>query len=279
VPAKAAPAAKPENPPPSNDQTQAKAAPPQKPEPPPEDSNIPRLRRGRPEASDDTEAESTNTRRPMTASSKTPERNPAANSPLQPVSAQAQLIPAVSDADGPDPRPYTYNMKPEEEQAFRSKLLALAADELRGEAREAEAQPASPPRRSRAATAVRSPQPVFDDLVLRAFDVASNNEPVLVMTARAHPAARAGDEATPQYWIALVAGSDLYGQLRKLFSRVTDSEHLDVNPRLELIDAVDADGDGRGELIFRQTFDRGTSYAIYRVTPDRLWPLYEGTPQ
>jgi len=42
---------------------------------------------------------------------------------------------------------------------------------------------------------------------------------------------------------------------------------------------VDADGDGRGELLFRQISDAGTAYAIYRVTRDRLWPLYEGSPQ
>jgi hypothetical protein len=47
---------------------------------------------------------------------------------------------------------------------------------------------------------------------------------------------------------------------------------------MELIDAVDADGDGRGELLFRRTFDSGSAYAIYRVTADRLWPLFEGTP-
>jgi hypothetical protein len=43
---------------------------------------------------------------------------------------------------------------------------------------------------------------------------------------------------------------------------------------MELIDAVDADGDGRGELLFRRTFD-GSAYAIYRVTADGLWPLFE----
>jgi hypothetical protein len=47
---------------------------------------------------------------------------------------------------------------------------------------------------------------------------------------------------------------------------------------MELIDAVDADGDGRGELLFRRTSDGGSAYAIYRVTSDHLWPLFEGTP-
>ncbi len=66
--------------------------------------------------------------------------------------------------------------------------------------------------------------------------------------------------------------------LRRVFFARSDARHLEVAPRMELIDAIDADGDGRGELLFRRTTDAGTSFAIYRVTADRLWPLYEGTP-
>jgi hypothetical protein len=54
---------------------------------------------------------------------------------------------------------------------------------------------------------------------------------------------------------------------------------LDVIPRLELIDAVDVDGDGRGELLFRQVSDAGSAFVIYRVIGDRLYPLFQGTPQ
>ena len=49
-------------------------------------------------------------------------------------------------------------------------------------------------------------------------------------------------------------------------------------PRMELIDAVDADGDGRGELLFRQVSDAGRAFVLYRVIGDRLWPLFQGTP-
>ncbi len=48
---------------------------------------------------------------------------------------------------------------------------------------------------------------------------------------------------------------------------------------MELIDAVDADGDGRGELLFRQISDAGKAFIFYRVIGDRLWPLFEETPQ
>ena len=57
------------------------------------------------------------------------------------------------------------------------------------------------------------------------------------------PAAR-GDGP---FWMMLVVRTDIYGNLRKLYLGITDKYHLDVTPRLELIDAVDADGDGRGD--------------------------------
>jgi hypothetical protein len=60
---------------------------------------------------------------------------------------------------------------------------------------------------------------------------------------------------------------------------VTDNQHLDVTARLELIDAVDADGDGRGELLFREVSDVGSAYVVYRVTADQLWTLFEGSPR
>ena len=125
------------------------------------------------------------------------------------------------------------------------------------------------------------PTPAFDDVSLRIFDLSNSNEPVLVLSAKTHPvavllraASATGSVEEPQE-ITLIARTNLEGELRKLFFSQTDSRHLDVTPRMELIDAVDADGDGRGELLFRRTFDDGSAYAIYRVTADRLWPLFE----
>jgi hypothetical protein len=56
---------------------------------------------------------------------------------------------------------------------------------------------------------------------------------------------------------------------------VTDKNHLDITPRLELVDAVDVDGDGRGELLFRETADAGSGWLIYRATNDKLWKLFD----
>jgi hypothetical protein len=67
----------------------------------------------------------------------------------------------------------------------------------------------------------------------------------------------------------------MYNNLRKLYSGVTDRFHLDVTPQLEPIDAVDADGDGRGELLFRKTSDVGSGWIIYRPTADKLWKMFD----
>ena len=57
---------------------------------------------------------------------------------------------------------------------------------------------------------------------------------------------------------------------QKIFSVVTDRNHLDAYPRMQIIDAVDADANGRGDLLFRQYSDIGISYALYRVFPYQM---------
>lgn len=196
-----------------------------------------------------------------------------------------QFIPAISDAGGPDPRSYTYDVKPDEETTYRNRMLDLAAAELRSQQSREKTAPGpqtasgSATARRKTASAIPAPKPSFEDVRLRIFDLSSSNEPVLVLSARTRPAAAAGTGvARPEQEITLIARTNLEGELHKLFFSTTDALHLYVAPRMELIDAVDADGDGRGELLFRRTSDGGSAYAIYRVTADQLWPLFEGTP-
>jgi hypothetical protein len=110
---------------------------------------------------------------------------------------------------------------------------------------------------------------------LRVFDLSNSNEPVLVLTANAKMPSGARDV---EFMTAVVAREDIYGDLHKVFAETTDNQHLDVVPKYELIDAVDADGDGRGELLFRMSWDNGSAFSMYRVIGDRLWRLFEGKP-
>jgi hypothetical protein len=246
------------------------------------DPNRPRLRRGKPETVQHEEPFAVFA--PVTqvvpaavagaGKSDTGVKDPAAVPPVV-------TIPAVSDAGGPDPRPYTYDLKPVEEAIYRNKMLELASTQLMANAPKPAGGAARKTSASKAGgkAAAKLPSPTFESVNLRIFDLSSSNEPVLVLSAKAQlPAAGTTESSAEPKEITLIARTNLEGELRKLFFAETDSRHLDVTPRMELIDAVDADGDGRGELLFRRTYDDGSAYAIYRVTADRLWPLYEGTP-
>jgi hypothetical protein len=286
------PSAQPANKPPAPETAKA-AAPPETAkrsasDEPIEDPNRPRLRRGKPDSS--ARHEPFITFDPVTdaapGASSTSSGKADAKTAINP-GALPQIVtfPAISDAGGPDPRPYAYDVKPAEEAIYRNKMFALAAAQLRGQASTATSEAVPTRKKSSSGKSTgKLPQPVFsapvlDDVTLRIFDLSNSNEPVLVLSAKTRPpAAGATGSIEEPKEITLIARTNLEGEVRKLFFSQTDSRHLDMTPRMELIDAVDADGDGRGELLFRRTFDGGSAYAIYRVTADGLWSLFEGTP-
>jgi len=195
--------------------------------------------------------------------------------------AVARLVPAISDAGGPEPQSYKFFWKEGEEDERRKQMIELAGNEVRAYVvgREKGAIPAKPAAKTGASShksAGKPAQPVLENIQFRAFDVWKNNQPVMILSAEAHLSPTVGMTAAPEiYSITLVARTDIYGNLRKLYSGVTDKFHLDVTPRLELIDVVDADGDGRGELLFRETTDSGRGYLIYRATGDKLWKMFD----
>jgi hypothetical protein len=193
-----------------------------------------------------------------------------------------QLYPAVSDAGGPDPRPYSYDLKSDEEQKIRKKMLAMISDLIVARTKPA-GTPAAPAKAAARTGAPRraekAPQPNIDEVQFHAFDLSNTNEPVFAMSVEAQMPPTAGTSVDPSltYFVTLVVKEDIYAELRKLNATVTDTRHLDETPRMELIDAVDADGDGRGELLFREITDAGSVYGIYRAGADQLFPLFEGT--
>src|SRR5205814_9050308 len=102
------------------------SAPPAQPAPsepePAEDPNRPRLKRG---ASPQVHSEA-KSQAPTTVK-KTSSKNFSSDTAK---TGAIQIIPAISDANGPEPRPYTYDAKPDEVEKFRKNMLALAASEV-----------------------------------------------------------------------------------------------------------------------------------------------------
>jgi len=172
--------------------------------------------------------------------------------------------PAVSDAGAYETRSLLYAMNAEERAAKSDEMRALAIDEIRKfiTARHTPALPKTA---------------AISNYDLRAYDLEYSNSPTLVLTATLPVAgAKAFRGAEFDYFVTFVARQDIEGTPIKIFSSVTDSNHLDAFPRMEIIDAVDADANGRGDLLFRLYSDTGISYSLYRVFPYDTQKVFEG---
>lgn len=245
----------------------------------------PRLRRGKPvEAFPDEDIPGYSKPGAAAAATITPA---SAGKTAQPTaSGPAQLFPAISDASGPAPHSFTFQWLKDEKGERRKQMQALATQQVQAYIEAlARNKISASPKPSGAQGAHRTPSrkmplPILENVQMIAYDMWTNGEPVLVFAADAHqpPAAgtaHAGTNTDVQYSIMMVARTDIYNNLHPLYVGVTDKYHLDVTPRLELIDAVDADGDGRGELLFRETTDAGTGWVVYRATTDKLWKMFD----
>lgn len=228
---------------------------------PADDTDRPVLKRGKPEVEQASKLGNETTSIPTAAAAKTP-------------SGQNKLQVAVSDASTDESRPYTWKWSnAEEEQKMRAQIeklaIAAVADYV---AKNGGPKPGK-----------------LEDVEIHAFDLDYNNSPDVILSARvlpvvaAAPSRRAASKATStpvappangfEYYVTIVAREDIYATLQKSFSEVTDSKHLDAYPRLQLIDAVDADGNGAGDLLFRRISDLSTSFVLYRVYASRLEEL------
>ncbi len=226
------------------------------------DPSRPVLRRGKPEAQSAAP-------RP-TSTSAAAAKPPAAVAAAQdktaasPANLARRSYPAVSDASPHESRSLLYSMNPEERSAKTDRLRALALEEVRKfvASRHTPALPNSP---------------TTTDSDLRAFDLEYSNSPTLVFTATVPvEGAKAFRGGEFDYYVTFVAREDINGTPIKIFSSVTDSNHLDAFARMEIIDAVDADANGRGDLLFRQYSDTGISYSLYRVFPYDMQKVFEG---
>jgi hypothetical protein len=250
-----------------------------------DDSNRPRLRRGKP-TGPLPDYDVPGYGKPGSAKNSTASggsdsgAKAAASAAMEPV----ELVPAISDAAGPELRSFAYEWDKGAEDERLKQMTSLAKDQVRAyiDARAKGQIPAKPaPRTTPRKSAVKPVDPVLENVKMRTFDLWGSNQPVMVLSADAHlpqPVSASTNDlpsAPLQYKVLLITRTDIYGNLHKLYSGVTDRFHLDVTPQLELIDAVDADGDGQGELLFHKTTDSATGYAIYRVTADTLWKMFD----
>ena len=111
---------------------------------------------------------------------------------------------------------------------------------------------------------------------MHVFDLDFDNDPEIVLTAR-QPVTGADGNAHSVFLTYVVrqeGGHDYHS----LLTYLTDDTRLDEFPRLKLIDAVDGDGDGIGELLFRTSSAveaEEENFRLYATGPDRLRIVFD----
>ena len=176
----------------------------------------------------------------------------------------SQVFIAVSDPDGTGTtRPFTFPWKPEEERALKAKAIALAETEV--EKYRAGRSSATPPTsKTKTRKKVQAPATHLTNVTVTGYDLNLDNNAEMVVTGSI------GDT-----YVTLVARTDLEFTPQKVFAVVTDRDHLDAIPRMELIGPIDADAKGKSELLFRVIGDGSYRYALYRVTRDTMTELWK----
>jgi len=172
---------------------------------------------------------------------------------------------AVSDTKEVPEHPWNYSWANPDDEA---KMKASLEDVARAALGLNPPPPKSAPAKKTAATRPTThkakpappppPAPLLDEQ-FRVFELAYGSGATMVLSAHTD-----GTGANEKF-VTMVVQPDLYGNLAVLVKNVTDAAHLDVTPRMRLVDAVDAMADNRGELLFELRGDSQRQFALYRV--------------
>jgi hypothetical protein len=194
---------------------------------------------------------------------------------LMGIPAEMQQAVAVSDAKPHAEHPWTFTWANSDDRLKMKSDMEAIARTLLGLSPPATPAPAPAPKRTvtrkSAKPAVAATPPEPPSLVeeqFRDFELTYNSGATLVLSAQTD------GSVAPRKFVTLVAQPDFYGNLLVLLKQVTDSSHLDDNPRMILVDAVDALADNRGELLFELRGATQRQFALYRVMRGQAEKLF-----
>ncbi len=177
-----------------------------------------------------------------------------------------QMI-AVSDAGEGEAHPFVYLWSdPADSDKMKEQMEIAAANVIAAAAPPAKATPKTAHRNHSRAEAQGSgspgaaPKPVFTNERFKAYELTYSGGATLVFTGETT------DHAGKVKYVTLIAQPDFNGVPKVLFKSVTDDDHLDVTPRMRLVDAVDAKAENRGDLVFELRSHRDREFVIYRIS-------------
>jgi hypothetical protein len=175
-----------------------------------------------------------------------------------------QMI-AVSDASEGEAHPFVYLWSDPADAAKMQEQMEIAAGNAIAAAAPpvkttTKAHPATTAvQRRKAAAAPAAPKPVFTNERFKAYELTFSGGATLVFTGETL------DHAGKVKYVTLIAQPDFNGVPKVLFKSVTDDDHLDVTPKMRLVDAVDARANNRGDLVFELRSHRDREFVIYRI--------------
>ncbi|HXB61587.1 MAG TPA: hypothetical protein VNU94_01895, partial [Acidobacteriaceae bacterium] len=189
----------------------------------------------------------------------------AALPPLRGLPPDMHQMVAVSDAAERAEHDFAYEWQDANQKAATlSKLESMAQAAL---------APASllakPATSHRHKTATPAPIALLEE-ELYAYEISYGGVDVFVFTAHTED----------HRYVTLIAQPDIYGTPHILLQSVAGSTNLDQTPQMRFIDAVDADGDNRAELLFELRGETQRQFALYRIAQDTAEQAYlSGTMQ
>ena len=175
---------------------------------------------------------------------------------------------AVSDAVNRDPHPFTLDWDDEaQHKAIIEKMQGMARAQLANYGPNpattapaaAKKVPTTPARTHHAAAQTPSPQQPLLDEELKAYTLSYGGAATYVYWAHTD-----GTGVALRY-VTIVAQADGLGDIKPVIQSVTDAAHLDRTPKMQFVDAVDADGSNRASLLFELRSQNVRQFALYRV--------------
>ena len=194
-----------------------------------------------------------------------------------PVEMKQQV--AVSDSHQTKEHTWEFTWADPDDQRKMKEAVEAAAHKALGLPEASSAGTAPAPKRTATTTTRRKPVPQSPapepakllDEQFRVYELAYGGGSTMVFSARTDGL------GADQKYVTLVAQPDLYGSVVLILKSVTDAAHLDIQPRMRLIDAVDAVGDNRGELLFELRGQNQRQFALYRVLRGQAELIFETT--
>jgi hypothetical protein len=184
---------------------------------------------------------------------------------------------AVSDAVNRDPHPFTLEWDDEaQHKAILEKMQTMARAQLAAygagpttqtpaptpAAKKSAAQATTVPtttRTRRPASTTAAPQTPLLDEDLKAYTLSYGGAATYIYSANT------GGTGAALRYVTIVAQDDGLGNIKPAIQSVTDAAHFNRTPKMQFVDAVDADASNRASLLFELRSQNARQFALYRV--------------